>query len=253
MDELKDMKLDDSLTDLAEEDAQAAESSGAAADDKDEAVREDAAESEETSEKQIDPEEKPEKQIDPQDIPVKMRPDQVSDALADRKPSLDTALERATIEPVGLPMDQRRGVHDRELSLMLKTRGRALSEALMTIAGTRQRSGRLWMTCAATFILIVLFIVQVFYRHRELNLGYDLSAAISQREALLEENRKLRIELRVLSRRERLEPLAGKQLGMSSIKPEQVLILDMSKTGRTDQRQGKRADGLDKVKRIEKE
>lgn len=243
MDELKDMKLDDSLTDLAGEDAQASESSGAAADDKDEAVREDAAESEETSEKQIDP----------QDIPVKMRPDQVSDALADRKPSLDTALERATIEPVGLPMDQRRGVHDRELSLMLKTRGRALSEALMTIAGTRQRSGRLWMTCAATFILIVLFIVQVFYRHRELNLGYDLSAAISQREALLEENRKLRIELRVLSRRERLEPLAGKQLGMSSIKPEQVLILDMSKTGRTDQRQGKRADGLDKVKRIEKE
>lgn len=247
MDELKDMKLDDSLTDLEEEEAQAAESAEASSNDKadaeDGADREDAHEASEALEKQIDP----------QDIPVKMRPDQVSDALADRKPSLDTALERAAIEPVGLPMDQRRGVHDRELSLMLKTRGRALSEALMTIAGTRQRSGRLWMTCAATFILIVLFIVQVFYRHRELNLGYDLSAAISQREALLEENRKLRIELRVLSRRERLEPLAGKQLGMSSIKPEQVLILDMAKTGRKNERTGKRADGLDKVKRIEKE
>ena len=176
----------------------------------------------------------------------------MSDALSDRKPSLDTALEGAEVQ-VGLPMDQKRGVHDRELSLIIKTRGRALSQALMTIAGTRQRSGRLWLTCAATFILIILFIIQVYYRHRELNLGYELSAAISQREALLEENRKLRIELRVRSRRERLEPLAGKQMGMANINPEQVLILDMDKTGRPSAKPGNRADGLDQVRRIGKE
>lgn len=149
-----------------------------------------------------------------------------------------------------LPRAQKRSLQDRELSMMLKTRGRALSQALMTIAGTRQRSGRLWLTCAVTLVVIVLLVIQVFYRHRELNLGYELSAAISQREALLEENRKLRIELRVLSRRERLEPLAGKQLGMSVIRPEQVLIVRTPNVPKKAVDPGKRLDGLDNVKRI---
>lgn len=148
------------------------------------------------------------------------------------------------------PRSQKRTEQERELSMMLKMRGRAFSEALMSIAGTRERSGRLWLTFAATLIVIVLLIIQVSYRHRELNLGYELSAAISQREALLEENRKLRIELRVLSRRERLEPLAGRQLGMSTIKPEQVYIVntDTIKTKKVEP--GKRLDGLDNVRRI---
>ena len=149
-----------------------------------------------------------------------------------------------------LPRSQKRTVQDRELSMMLKMRGRALSEALMTIAGTRQRSGRLWLTCAATFIVITLLIIQVYYRHRELNLGYELSAAISQREALIEENRKLRIELRVLSRRERLEPLAGRQLGMATIKPEQVYIVNIDKADSPLPAPGKRLDGLDNVRKI---
>ena len=122
------------------------------------------------------------------------------------------------------PRLQKKTEQDRELSMMLKMHSRAFSQALMSIAGTRERSGRFWMTCIATFIVMALLIMQVSYRHRELNLGYELSASISQREALLEENRKLRIELR--SRRERLEPVAGRQLGMSPIKPEQVFIVN---------------------------
>ncbi len=171
--------------------------------------------------------------------------------------SLKDALAQES-EPVSgaqtiLPRSQKRTLQDRELSMMLKMRGRALSEALMTIAGTRQRSGRLWLTCAATFIVITLLIIQVYYRHRELNLGYELSAAISQREALIEENRKLRIELRVLSRRERLEPLAGRQLGMATIKPEQVLIVNVDKADNPLPAPGKRLDGLDNVRKIGEE
>ena len=171
--------------------------------------------------------------------------------------SLRDALEQES-EPVSgeqtiLPRSQKRTVEERELSMMLKMRGRALSEALMTIAGTRQRSGRLWMTCAATFIVITLLIIQVYYRHRELNLGYELSAAISQREALIEENRKLRIELRVLSRRERLEPLAGRQLGMSPIRPEQIYIANIDKADNSLPAPGKRLDGLDNVRKLGEE
>ena len=107
------------------------------------------------------------------------------------------------IEIERLSAAQKRGVQERELSVLLRQQGRAFSQALMTIAGTRQRSGRLWLICGATLIVITLLIIQVYYKHRDLNLGYNLSEAISTREALLEENRKLRIELRVLSRRER--------------------------------------------------
>ena len=122
------------------------------------------------------------------------------------------------IEIERLSAAQKRGVQERELSVLLRQQGRAFSQALMTIAGTRQRSGRLWLICGATLIVITLLIIQVYYKHRDLNLGYNLSEAISTREALLEENRKLRIELRVLSRRERLEPYATQQLGMSTIR-----------------------------------
>lgn len=151
----------------------------------------------------------------------------------------------------GLPRIQKRTREDAEFSMMLKMRGRALSQALMTIAGTRQRSGRLWLTCGATFVVIVLLIIQVYYRHRELDLGYALSAAISQREALIEENRKLRIEWRVLSRRERLQPQAASRMGLGPIRPEQVFIVNVDKPGEMLPAPGKRLDGLDNVRHLE--
>ncbi len=151
------------------------------------------------------------------------------------------------IEIERLSAAQKRGVQEQELSVLLRQQGRAFSQALMTIAGTRQRSGRLWLICGATLIVITLLIIQVYYKHRDLNLGYNLSEAISTREALLEENRKLRIELRVLSRRERLEPYATQQLGMSTIRPDQIIIVHEAK--RADGG-GRRLDGLDNVRRI---
>ncbi len=170
--------------------------------------------------------------------------------------SADTSLTPAQpVRPVstGLPRIQRKLNEDREFSVILRARGREFSQALMTFAGTKQRSSRLWLTFGAMLIVISLLIIQVVYRHRELNLGYELSDAISQRESLLEENRKLRIELRVLSRRERLEPLAGKQLGMSTIQPEQVFIVDMDKLNKHQVQPGRRQDGLDNVHRIGEE
>lgn len=154
----------------------------------------------------------------------------------------------APVEIERLSAAQKRGVHERELSILLRQQGRAFSQALMTIAGTRQRSGRLWLICGATLIVITLLIIQVYYKHRDLNLGYNLSEAISMRESLLEENRKLRIELRVLSRRERLEPYATQQLGMTTIRPDQIVIVHEAKR---DDKEGHRLDGLDNVRRIE--
>lgn len=181
-----------------------------------------------------------------------------TDTAQNANPSASTnakiAKESSEVEAVkviykSLPRQQIRTPENREFSMMLKMQGRALSTALMTIAGTRQRSGRLWLTCFVTLVVISLLITLVYYKHCEINLGYELSAAIAQREALLEENRMLRIELRVQSRRDRLEPLAGKELGMSVIRPEQVLIVDM-KNAKKKTATGTRQDGLDDVKRI---
>lgn len=155
-----------------------------------------------------------------------------------------------------MPQAQENGApqaRDRDLGHMIKDGGRAFSHALMTVAGTPQRSGRLWTICGATFIVIALLIIQVAYRHRELNLGYQLSEAISQRELLLEQNRKLRIELRVLSRRERLEPLAGKQFNMAPARPDQVVIVRdgaLREGARKLKLAGGRRDGLDAAKRV---
>ena len=143
---------------------------------------------------------------------------------------------------------QKRNVQDRELSVLLRRQGRAFSQALMTIAGSRQRSGRLWLICGATLIVIAMLLIQVRYKHRDLNLGYTLSEAISAREALLEENRKLRIELRVLSRRERLEPYATQQLGMAPIRPDQILIVRRPKQADAPAAQ---TDGLGNSRRID--
>lgn len=280
MDELlKNMKLDDSLAQNMELDSQENESSNAQKDERH------AAESDENSEDSkanhqkdsipetvaesfnadpsADSELKQQKSETGPTDSASEKPESQDSKLESEKPESDSSsieaaraqAERQPLRPVsaGLPRIQRKMNENREFSVILRTRGREFSQALMTFAGTKQRSGRLWLTFGAMLIVIALLIIQVAYRHRELNLGYELSDAISQRESLLEENRKLRIELRVLSRRERLEPLAGKQLGMTTIRPEQVLIIDTNNVERAHHHQGKRQDGLDNVRRIGEE
>ena len=233
MDEqLKDMKLDDSLTEDMTSEAQENNLS-------ENTVAQVVAESSESV----------------NDSPKKDIP---NDDTENKTSSAANATKQDEIKPVrpvsaGLPRIQRKVNDNHDFSVILRTQGRAFSQALMTFAGTKQRSSRLWLTFGAMLIIIALLIIQVAYRHRELNLGYALSDAISKREALLEDNRKLRIELRVLSRRERLEPLAGKQLGMTTIQPEQVLIVDLKNKKIPQNTPGKRQDGLDNVRHIGEE
>lgn len=182
-------------------------------------------------------------------------PQKKDETLAEKRPSQTKSVGVIQTAPVAIdvvPAAQKRSIHERELSVLIRQQGRAFSQALMTIAGTRQRSGRLWLIFGATLVVIVMLIIQVYYRHRDLNLGYELSEAISAREALLEENRKLRIELRVLSRRERLEPYATQQLGMATIRPDQIVIIHEKKAEKSDENMRiRRLDGLDNVKRID--
>ena len=176
---------------------------------------------------------------------------------ADAPPSPETPLDeeddlrQATAAPPQEP------VYDgRMLSQALMSGGRAFSHAVMHVGGTRQRAGRFWMIVFGMLILMALLVVLAHYKHREIKLGYELSQAISEREALLEENRKLRIELRVQSSRDRLEPMASRQLGLTQIRPEQILFLkhtSPSADAPQNRTATKRLDGLDRVKLLEDE
>lgn len=157
-------------------------------------------------------------------------------------------LRPATATPASEPM-----YDGRMLSQALVSSGRAFSHAVMNVGGTRKRAGRFWMIVIGMLILMALLVVLAHYKHREIKLGYELSNAISEREALLEENRKLRIELRVQSSRDRLEPMASRQLGLTQLRPEQILFIRQAEQPNTppDPDPSQRSDGLDRVKLLE--
>lgn len=166
----------------------------------------------------------------------------------------DDMLEEDDLRPETAAPPQMPAYDGRAFSQALMSGGRAFSHAVMHVGGTRQRAGRFWMIVIGMLILMALLVVLAHYKHREIKLGYELSTAISEREALLEENRKLRIELRVQSSRDRLEPMASRQLGLTQIRPEQILFLkqnadNVPNTDNVDTT--KRLDGLDRVRLVE--
>ena len=139
----------------------------------------------------------------------------------------------------------------------------SFTDAFLAVATVKQHPGRLVLALVGTLIVITLLIMLVSFRHQILELGYNISQATVDREALLENQRKLKIELRVLSRRERLEPIARRNLGMVPVKPEQILYvpsqnpkakveprrLEMPVEEQPEPKTG-REDGLDRIEKI---
>ncbi len=167
----------------------------------------------------------------------------------------DDNLKAETAEdgPAPLNLDAPILSSERAFSRVIRERGRELSHSLINIGGTPQRSGRFWLAVFVMLVVISMLVVLAHFKHREIQLGYALSEATTDREALLEENRKLRIELRVLSGRERLAKHAEKQLGLVQPRPDQILFLN--RTPREHMApaspSSKRLDGLDNVKILE--
>ncbi len=175
------------------------------------------------------------------------------DDMSDEEADDESLYEEDDLRPA-TSMPATEPIYDgRMLSQALVSSGRAFSHAVMHVGGTRKRAGRFWMIVIGMLILMALLVVLAHYKHREIKLGYELSNAISEREALLEENRKLRIELRVHSSRDRLEPMASRQLGLTQLRPEQILFIRQEEQPATppEAAPSQRSDGLDRVKLLE--
>jgi cell division protein FtsL len=80
------------------------------------------------------------------------------------------------------------------------------------------------------FTLLALFFIggSLFYvwsRIQVIQLGYEISNALKEERALLETNKKLRLEIATLKSCARIEKIAVEELKMVKPKPEQVIVI----------------------------
>lgn len=80
------------------------------------------------------------------------------------------------------------------------------------------------------FTLLMMFMIgaSLFYvwsRIQVIQLGYEISNAMKQERALLEANKKLRLEIAELKSYGRIEKIAVEQLNMSKPTPDQVVVI----------------------------
>jgi cell division protein FtsL len=79
-------------------------------------------------------------------------------------------------------------------------------------------------------ILLLVFLIggSLFYvwsRIQVIQLGYDISNALKEEKALIEANKKLRLEIATLKSYVRIEKFAKEELRMGKPKPEQVIVI----------------------------
>jgi len=84
----------------------------------------------------------------------------------------------------------------------------------------------------ATMAVVSLLLIHVWSRYRVVHLGYEVSTLSREREDLLEEQRRLRIEYQILTRTDRIEPVARRQLGLIAPRVDQILFVPASKLSR---------------------
>jgi len=80
------------------------------------------------------------------------------------------------------------------------------------------------------FTLLMLFFIggSLFYvwsRIQVIRLGYEISNTLKEERALIEANKRLRLEIATLKSYVRIEKLAVEELRMVKPKPEQVIVI----------------------------
>ena len=78
--------------------------------------------------------------------------------------------------------------------------------------------------------LVMLFLIggSLFYvwsRIQVIRLGYEISSALKAEKALIDANKRLRLEIATLKSYARIEKFAVEELRMAKPKPEQVIVI----------------------------
>jgi cell division protein FtsL len=98
------------------------------------------------------------------------------------------------------------------------------SDTKMRPKGAVARSGLVLFT----FLMLFLIGASLFYvwsRIQVIQLGYEISNSMKQERALVEANKKLRVEIAQLKSYGRIEKIAVEELRMMKPAPDQVVVI----------------------------
>jgi len=118
----------------------------------------------------------------------------------------------------------------------LKMTHTAGSQTMVRSRSGREGAGVSFGVKYPAFILVALVgmfvaVIYVGLHIRMTRLEYDVAAALSARELLQEEHKRLDLEMSYLKSQERIEGIARNKLQMSYLKAGQVIILKQEQAG----------------------
>jgi len=113
---------------------------------------------------------------------------------------------------------------------MSKTLNKNGDRILWTGEDSKTRPKGIKLNLLILFTLLMLFFIggSLFYvwsRIQVIQLGYEISNTLKEERALIEANKKLRLEIATLKSYVRIEKLAVEELRMAKPKPEQVIVI----------------------------
>lgn len=95
-------------------------------------------------------------------------------------------------------------------------------------AKKRNSSPSLRLLFFFSLVLLLLIGSSLFYvwsRIQVIHLGYEISRALKEGKALMEANKRLRLEVATLKSYDRIEKIAREDLKMVKPKPDQVIVI----------------------------
>ena len=96
-------------------------------------------------------------------------------------------------------------------------------EASSRVQGVNRNLVFAALAVALVFLACSLF--YVWWHHQIISLGYEISQKSQEEQALLKENKKLRLELAALKSPKRIESMALKELGFVNPQKEHLIIV----------------------------
>ena len=87
------------------------------------------------------------------------------------------------------------------------------------------RTSTLFVLAAFLFVLIGSALIYVWSRIQVIRAGYEISDAVKAGRGLVDENRRLRVEVASLKSYDRIEKIAIEDLGLSKPRSDQVILI----------------------------
>lgn len=93
---------------------------------------------------------------------------------------------------------------------------------------TLANSSVVFAVVALTAVPVVLLLFHVWHQFRIADVGYEIAEATAEHQELLEENKKLTVEVRLQGRSDRVAEMARDRFGLEEAGPEQIVTIDES-------------------------